>query len=218
MKKKSLTVILLSGGKSRRFGCQPKNLQTLDNKLVISHSFDLFQSSSLVDEIVVVCPQEQRELFPGATFAAPGFERTQSVQNGLECASSEFVCIHDGARPLLTADDFQKCFTKALEVGAAALAHRVTDTIKCWDKEGISTLDRSKLWAMQTPQIARKEWLLAAPLTHDVTDDLSRLEQAGYPVALVEGRRDNIKITHAGDIELAQFYLNQRRGVCSVTR
>jgi 2-C-methyl-D-erythritol 4-phosphate cytidylyltransferase len=118
------------------------------------------------------------------------------------------VGIHDGARPLVTAELIQRGLAVARETGAAVAAVPVTDTIKIAGDDGIvrETPPRSNLWAVQTPQVFRYDIISDAyrQVTAEVTDDASLVERLGYRVKLYMGSYDNIKITTPDDLALAQ--------------
>ena len=202
----SLSVILLSGGQGRRFGGL-KQYQLLCGKPLVLHSLELFLTLPFVSEMIVVCEKEDEKIFGNAIFARPGKERQDSMKNGLEKATSDFVCIHDGARPLVKAADVERCYRAALENGAAALAVRPSDTIKKKKAGEITTLDRSLLWQMQTPQIIKRSLLVSALEAVDCkfTDDLSIVEAFGHTPIIVEGSRDNIKVTEPLDLKIAEI-------------
>ncbi len=216
----NVSVILVAGGTGSRFGSRiPKQFVLLGDKPIARHSFDLFASMPEVSQIIVVCANEHRHLFPSTTpFAAPGKRRQDSVQNGLSLVTSDtdFVCIHDAARPLVREQEVRHAFLRAAEVGAVALAAPVKCTIKRCDSEGRveETLPRDQLWEVQTPQVIRTNLLRQAYLQNKadttVTDDLSLLEQSGQPVYLVPGDYRNLKITTPEDLDLAQKWLAQR--------
>ncbi len=131
-----------------------------------------------------------------------GGTRQESVRAGLRALpeGTEFVLIHDGARPFISQDLIARVIQSTQEHGAATPALAVTDTIR----QGNKTLDRSQLHAVQTPQGFRVSDLLKAyENPQPATDDAGLMDQAGFPVALVEGDRRNIKLTTIEDYELA---------------
>lgn len=208
-------VILLAGGKGSRFGgAVPKQFVTLGDRLIIDYSYEVFSQLASVIELVVVCAPEYRSHFPEqTTFANPGAQRQDSVYNGLLSikSSAEFICIHDGARPFVTAEIATRVMIEAFVHGAAAAGMPLKFTVKEHDGQGFvtKTPDRSTLWEIQTPQVIRRDWLLEG-FRHTnsiVTDDVSLVEQIGHPVKLVEGSYQNIKITSYDDLILAQQFL-----------
>ena len=151
-------------------------------------------------------------------FADPGKERQDSVSNGLDAIPPEctIVAVHDAARPLVTLDNVHTCIADGAKHGAAVLAVPMKATVK----EGADgfvtqTLDRSKLWEIQTPQVIRPQLLRdgfakvrAEGL--EVTDDVSIVEQLGAPVKLTMGEYTNLKLTTPEDMVIADQILAGR--------
>lgn len=141
---KCCAAIIVAAGSSRRAGFD-KLLAPLHGVKVLERSIRAFASCREITEIVVVCPEERFHAINGAdleteipvTRVDGGAERHESVQNGLAALlyTPEFVAVHDGARPLITAEQISRCIQTAREYGAAASAHPVTDTLKRADKE-----------------------------------------------------------------------------------
>jgi 2-C-methyl-D-erythritol 4-phosphate cytidylyltransferase len=152
-------------------------------------------------------------------FADGGIERQNSVWNGLEKCSpaTEIVAVHDGARPLITPALIESTVASARSSGTGIAATKVVDTIKEAndDKTVIRTVDRTKLWAVQTPQTIRFELLrkaYSAVLKKNivVTDEAAAVELLGQPVHLVETAFLNLKITTPSDLAMAEALLRQR--------
>ncbi|KAM7478636.1 hypothetical protein LguiA_026849 [Lonicera macranthoides] len=150
-------------------------------------------------------------------FALPGKERQDSVYSGLQAVdlNSEFVCIHDSARPLVSSEDVKKVMKDALSVGAVVLGVPAKATIKEANSESfaVKTLDRKTLWEMQTPQVIKPELLkkgfeLVNRGGLEVTDDVSIVEHLKHPVYITEGSYTNIKVTTPDDLLLAERILN----------
>ncbi len=209
---KTISLILLAGGSGSRMGlATPKVFLPLRRKAIILHSFDLFSSMKEITEIIVVCPKEQRSLFPENTlFATPGKERQDSVQNGFKKTTGEIILIHDGARPFITKKDVLNLLKEGLPIGAATLGGPTKNTIKEVGKNSLveKTLDRSSLYEMYTPQLLRRDLLekgLSAAKEKKLTDDVAFAELIGHPVKIVIGCTRNIKITHPIDLKLAEI-------------
>ncbi len=235
----SVSMILLAGGSGTRMqSSTPKQYLELDGKPIALHSLELFLTLPYISEIIVVCDNAFRHYFNDycqqATlkFAAPGPRRQDSVYNGFGqiAPDADIVCIHDAARPLLSAKITQEVITEANEVGASAAAVPLKSTIKEADSSGfvVQTPDRSRLWEIQTPQAARPN-LLAKGFAEanrrqlDVTDDVSLIELLNLPVKLVLGSYDNIKITTPEDLELAKLLIQKeshqkKLETCTLTR
>ncbi len=148
-----------------------------------------------------------------------GGERHLSVHSGLERVgeSCTLVAVHDGARPLITPEAIRQCIRAAQAHGAAALAHRVTDTLKRGDDESrvVGSVSRVDLWAMETPQVfsvnlLRKAYEEVLERGEIVTDEVSALMGSGPKVMLVENKEPNLKITVPGDLVVAEAILKGR--------
>jgi 2-C-methyl-D-erythritol 4-phosphate cytidylyltransferase len=218
----SFTLILPAAGESRRYG-RNKLLEPLAGKPILYHTLRAFLDRSDVAEIVVVTGHDfgaDRDIAGllkdgRIKICAGGACRAESVQRGILAASekTEWVAIHDAARPLISNALIDRTLAAAWEYGCAAPALAVALTIK--EAQGPlparveRTVPRDRLWAMQTPQIMRRADVLAAyetcPLPMEkITDDVQLLELAGKPVYLVEGEERNLKVTTPGDLVLAE--------------
>jgi 2-C-methyl-D-erythritol 4-phosphate cytidylyltransferase len=220
-------VILAAAGKSTRFkDREKKQFANIDGRAVWLRCAELFITRSDVCQFLVVIAPEDREKFlrrymanlalMNAQIVEGGVTRTDSVANALKKVKeeAEFVAIHDAARPCATPELVDAVFNAAVQHGAAILAVPVADTLKKVGKGNRieATLDREGLWQAQTPQVFRKDWLLAAYAQRDrvrgeITDDAQLLEAAGYSVQVVEGATTNIKITTKTDLILAEAIL-----------
>lgn len=214
--------VIAAGGSSRRMGGADKLFALLNGKHVLGRVLEVFQSCPVVDRIVLVLSRENlvrgEDLRKQAdlsklTDIIPGGERRQdSVIAGLgllpECG---WIVIHDGARPLVTPEIIERSLEEAQETGAAVAAVPVTDTIKVAGDDLLvqGTPPRGNLWSVQTPQTFRGEIIRQAydALKYEVTDDARAVEIAGGKVKLFTASYDNMKITTAGDIALAEILL-----------
>lgn len=222
-----LTAIVVAAGASRRMGFD-KILEPLAGRPLLVHTVERLLRSPQLSEVVLVVRKETeaaaREALQPTLAAAPvpvkfvhgGKERQDSVRAGLEAASaaSHYVLIHDGARPFITPELIEKTFAAAREHGAAVCGHPSTDTLKETTGEGkvVRTVDRSKIWAVQTPQIFRKSLLSESYAAvhargETVTDDTAAVEKAGHAVWIVAHREPNLKLTNPEDWPLAQALL-----------
>ena len=189
----------------------------LDGCTVLERSVRSFAQHPEVDAVVVVTRPDLitlvetwKDKYPKLYAIVPGGStRCLSVKEGLRVmpADTEWVAIHDGARPFVTKQLISKVLCCAKECGAAAPATKMIDTVKEVDSEEyvVSTLERSKLRAISTPQIFRAELYKSVIANEtDSYDDCQLFEKAGYPVRLVQGDPDNFKITTPEDIERAR--------------
>lgn len=221
-----ISAILLSGGQGKRMKAStPKQYILLQNKPLVIHSLEALLTFPDWTEIAIVCEEKYQPLFIpyqnrcSLRFALPGNERQDSVYSGLQALSSptKWVCVHDGARPLLLEQDLKSVISHGRSFGAAALAVPMKMTIKETDSEGIvqKTIPRSHLWEVQTPQVLsysllQKGFQKALENHYRATDDVSLAEYVQHPVQLVQGSYSNLKITTEEDLLLAEILLRKR--------
>lgn len=224
------SAIIVAAGRGTRMGPGADKLfLEVADLPVIAHTWRRFDAAACIDEVVLVIRDDVRSAFEhtGAglklqkpfQLAAGGKERQDSVWNGLQMISprSEIVAIHDGARPCTSAEFISRTVAAAREFGAAVAAQRVTDTIKQSD-DGTTIahhLDRSRLWAVQTPQTFRVDVIRRAlTAVRDrglvVTDDTAACGLIGQPVRLVEGTRPNPKVTVPEDLAYVELLLREK--------
>jgi 2-C-methyl-D-erythritol 4-phosphate cytidylyltransferase len=219
------SAILVAAGKGTRMG-KDKLFLELAGRPVIAHTWQRFNDAQCIDEIVVVVADGRQKEFEGIAkkyrFQKPfriisgGAERQDSVWNGLEALSpgSDVVAIQDAARPCTTETLIADTIAAARETGAAVAAQPVTDTIKeTVDGKTIArTLDRSKLWSVQTPQTFRVEIIrraISAARQKKLvfTDDTAACELIGQPVRLVSSAAPNPKVTLPADLPFIETLL-----------
>ena len=231
-----LGVIVVAAGRSSRMGGVDKQLLRLGGIPVILHSLRAFESFSSTSSIVLVMSEdnfaaginvvEESGLSKIVDVVVGGERRQDWVKIGLDVLASnvneipEFVAVHDGARPFVDHELIERGMSTARAIGAGIAAVPVKDTIKVAPHKIITdTLDRSELWAIQTPQIFRYDVLNTAHdvVRDDVTDDASMVESTGGIVATFSGSDENIKITTPKDLHLASLILEQRLGQSSLS-
>lgn len=217
----NVAIVLGAGSSSRMKIEKSKLLLEICGKTVIERSVNAFLDISDIDEVIVTVREQDVETFSEiikderVSFVIGGATRQESVKNAVQTIDEcDLLVIHDGARPLIKAEDIEKTIREAREYGAAATGVKVKDTIKIIDKDGFveSTPDRSTLFSVQTPQIFNfflyKQALEKAQKEgRDFTDDCQLLEFAGHKVKMVDGSYSNIKITTQEDIPLAESLL-----------
>ncbi len=223
----SYTVMMVAAaGNSTRMGCAKQHI-LLDGQPVLLRTLLALQAVDAIDEILLITREQDAEHFAalakeyGVTkinrIVRGGNTRQQSVANGLAALPPEatLVGIHDGARPLVTAEVVEAVIAEAKTHGGAAVAVKVKDTLKQTDTDGFitATPDRSCLWRVQTPQVFAREPFCTAMATaiangRDFTDDCQLMEQAGHPVKLVAGLDTNLKLTTPEDVRLAEAILH----------
>ena len=217
--------ILLAAGSSRRMsGSVPdKILALLAGKPVFAHSAAAFLRSGVIDTFVITYRDQHQLLELSAYAPTPtlfvrgGAERQDSVAAALaELPDSvDYVFIHDCARPLIQVEQLVALHKIVRTEDAVVLAHRVTDTIKKHRGEGLlRSLDRDRLWAMETPQVFSRDLICrayakVAAKKLRITDDASAVELLKHPVALLENTYPNPKLTTPADLPYLEFLLSQ---------
>lgn len=215
---RNCAAIIVAAGSSRRMGFD-KLAAPLHGEPVLRRTLDAFLKAESISEVIIVCPEERWSLLENALFTKPvrrvdgGENRQDSVAAGLAAVSSEslFVAVHDGARPLISPQDIERCLTAATAHGGAALARRVTETLKRSDDSDFSeeAVSREQLWFMETPQVfdiklLRDAYVAVSATGISVTDEVSAMEATGHRVKLVESTSPNLKITTPADLALAE--------------
>ena len=222
-----LTAIIVAAGSSERMGFD-KLFALVSGKPIIAHTIAAFERTSCVEEIILVGradglgelqknigqPTKVKQIVAG------GAERSDSVRAGLDHLNlkSDFVAVHDAARPMITPEKITRVFDVCRTTGgAAALAEPINDTLKRADLDLAvkESVDRNGVYAMQTPQVFARKLLeeayrLVAKKNVSVTDEVSAVELLGCKVVLVPNHDFNFKITYPRDLPLAEFVLKQR--------
>ena len=215
------TAIIVAAGKSERMGTgTDKAFLSLVNKPVVAWSLLAFERCPDIDRIVLVVRKEQllaskavAQMFGISKLdkiVAGGSKRQESVQIGLAACDidTRYVVIHDGARPCVTSDVVSEVVKAVKRTPAVTVGRRMTDTVKRVEKGSTvsGTEDRSKLWAVQTPQAFQLRTLRDAYRKlgkAEVTDDCQAVELAGEQVKIVESLKPNFKITTVEDLQIA---------------
>ncbi|MEI8107037.1 MAG: 2-C-methyl-D-erythritol 4-phosphate cytidylyltransferase [Verrucomicrobiota bacterium] len=224
-----VSAIIVAAGSSRRMGFD-KLFAHLAGKPVLWHSLKAFNDCRQVGEILIVTKDEHMDEVEALVASGPfkkvtkvisgGDERHISVWNGLQSINSrgsEYVAIHDGARPLTTPKLIKDCLDLAKIHGAACCASQIPDTVKRANIEQMVTesVERTGLWAMQTPQIFSSGLILQAYAAlmakHEmVTDEVSAVQKLGKKIAIIKNEDWNFKITFPHDLDLAEHVLALR--------
>ena len=225
------SVIIVAAGASRRMGFN-KVFAMLHGRPVLYWSIAAFEECREVDEIIVVTRSDRvavveklvaaEKLTKVRKVVEGGAERHLSVWNGLRAIGSEgsqFVAIHDAARPLVTPRLISECFALARKHGSACCASPIPDTVKRASHELLVTddVERQNLWAMQTPQVFSSALIMQAYASimarHElVTDEVSAVQKLGKRVALLENEDYNFKITFPRDLPMAEQVIDIRLG------
>lgn len=221
--------ILVAGGQGLRMGGDvPKQFLPLGGRPVLMHTIDRFREVFPDMHIIVVLPQGQHDYWhdlcrrhhlEGGFLTAPGGDtRFHSVLNGLNAipadVSEGLVGVHDGVRPFVSRDTLRRCYEEAARSGTAVPVVPVVETLRHVSPDGESmTVPRSDYRLVQTPQVFSLSLLRRAyrqPYAPQFTDDASLVEALGERITLVEGNRENIKLTTPADLLLAKGIMEAR--------
>ncbi len=226
-----VTVLIPAAGMGRRMGkAVAKQFLPLGDKPMLAHTLLAFQRAAEIDEIIPILSKEDMEsclrdiieqyhVTKVKTLVVGGKERQDSVMNGLKKLDKDasVVLVHDGVRPFVTAEMIRESVEFAKKGECVVVGVPLKDTIKEVDDKGLvrHTLERSKLWAIQTPQAFPFKALKRAyeeSYQHRIsgTDDAMLVERAGGKVRVIMGSYENIKITTPGDLVLAEEILKRR--------
>ena len=228
-KKYFTSAIILAAGSSTRMNGESKQFISLKGVPVVARTVLEFEKSPCIDEIIIVAKKEEIELYDGFAekysitkplkIVEGGETRQESARFGSDAVSqkAKFVAIHDAARCLVTQDMIYKVCHGAYLHEAAILAIKAVDTVKIADKNAFieNTPERKLTWQAQTPQVFKTNAFRAAAYVArdekiEGTDDASLLEHIRIPVKLIEGSRENIKITEPCDIYFAEAVIRAR--------
>ena len=214
--------IIVAGGSGTRMGADvPKQFLCLKGEPILMHTLRVFCKPN-IDEIILVLPELQidawRELCIkhhftiSHTIVKGGETRFQSVSNGLAMVSDldALVAIHDGVRPLVSDEVVERCFQEAERLGNAIPVIKPVETVRMTDEKGSYPFDREKVLLVQTPQVFRAPIIkrcYQATWQPSFTDDASVAEFSGETIRLVEGNRENIKITSKADLMIAEVLI-----------
>lgn len=219
----NVIALIPAAGTGRRMGAD-KNKQYLEvgGRPILVHTLEVFDRCDAISEVYLIVPEDDCafacEIIDNMRFSKNirvipgGKERQDSVRNGLNSIyNCDMVMVHDGVRPFVTEEIINRSIEETSKYGATTVAVPAKDTIKSVDEDGIvvKTLERKKLWQIQTPQTFKYEIIKEAfdrAYTDGFygTDDAALVERLGYKVKIVEGSYQNIKITTPEDLIIAE--------------
>lgn len=213
-------VIIVAGGKGLRMGGDiPKQFVPVGGKPVLMRTLEAFHAYDSSMHLIVVLPVTQqaywKELCDSYRFTLPhevadgGETRFHSVANGLaKVVGDGWVGVHDGVRPFVSQEVISRCYEEVREKKAVIPVIGVVETVRRLTAAGSETVPRDSYKLVQTPQVFEVDLLLRAyrqPYTDAFTDDASVVEALGEQVYLVEGNRENIKLTTPSDLRMAEY-------------
>ena len=228
MNKPYVTAAILAAGLGTRFGSQQtKQTVSILGKSVVRRAVELFDSSSLVSDIIVVVRREEEEFVRGelseikkpCKIILGGDFRAESAKNAFLAMNSkaEFIAIHDAARCITEVSDIEAVIQDAFSYGAASASREIFDTVKERNNDGFiaCTVPRDTLRFVETPQVFSRELYEKAlnsvgELSASITDDNMLLEKIGTKIFLTKMQKENIKITTKSDVSYAEFILKGR--------
>ena len=193
----------------------PKQFLVVKGRPILMHTIERFHNFDSTIQLVVVLPKDQHDYWNGLcqqygfdipiTIADGGKERFHSVKNGLACVHPRcsLIGVHDGVRPYVATEVIQRCYEAAAANGAAIPVVPVFETLRHITPDGSHTVPRQDYKLVQTPQVFQAPLLRRAyeqPFSPSFTDDASVVEALGHSITLVEGNRENIKITTKEDL------------------
>jgi len=212
--------IIVAGGSGKRMqNVVAKQFLILKDKPIMMHTLSAFYCSIFKPELIVVLPNDLHaqweELCVAYNFSLPhrlvdgGEQRFHSVRNGLLTIKGEgIVAIHDAVRPLVSSNLIQKTYEAAIQAGNAITCIKPSDSVRKIKLNGSEILNRDEIVLIQTPQAFDINQLRKGyrqPYQSEFTDDASVVERAGFNVNLIEGERNNLKITYPEDLDLANL-------------
>jgi 2-C-methyl-D-erythritol 4-phosphate cytidylyltransferase len=217
-----LYVVIVAGGSGKRMGANlPKQFLELAGRPVLMHTIERFKSYNESIDIITVLPENQLrfwiDLQTKHSFSVPhtlvkgGSNRFYSVRNGLKFVSVPgLVAIHDGVRPFVSIDTIKRCFEAAEKLGNAIPAISPTESLRMITDRGSQPVDRFHVKQIQTPQVFNAGLIKNAykqEYCPEFTDDATVLEKGGEKINLIEGNRENIKITNPEDLLISTALL-----------
>jgi 2-C-methyl-D-erythritol 4-phosphate cytidylyltransferase len=217
-----LYALVVAGGTGKRMGAEiPKQYLELAGKPVLMHTLERFKAFDDSIEIITVLPENQirfwADLQKKYSFTIPhtlvkgGKSRFYSVRNGLKFVEVPgIVAIHDGVRPFVSIDTITRCFETAKKLGNAIPVISPIDTLRMVEENGSYPINRLHVKQVQTPQVFKAEFIKKAyeqAYIPGFTDDATVLEKTGVKINLVEGNRENIKITNPEDLLISNALL-----------
>ena len=215
-------IIIVAGGSGSRMGSDtPKQFLELHGLPILMHTVTKFQQSVAEGKIILALPKKEQNTWQSLCekyhFDIPhqivngGESRFHSVQNALKKISNKsIVAIHDGVRPLVSKTVIKNCIESAEKFGATIPILPMQDSIRKISDNGSQIVDRNKFVSVQTPQCFQSEVILKAyqqEYQNSFTDDASVVEQLGHKIYLVEGNKENIKITTPEDLKMAEVLI-----------
>jgi 2-C-methyl-D-erythritol 4-phosphate cytidylyltransferase len=198
-------------------GDLPKQFLVIAGKPILIHTIERVYSFDSDAQIILTLPEEWKSYWTELlttfsctiphTIADGGNERYHSVKNAIKYCTGDYIAIHDGVRPLVNFETFERLKQAVIQYGAVVPVIPVKESIRTFENSNSRSLDRSKFKIVQTPQVFSREIIEKAydqEYHQGITDDASLVEESGYKIQLVDGNDENIKITSPTDLIIAE--------------
>lgn len=220
----SFSFIITAGGIGKRMGTElPKQFLSVGEKPILLHTLERLFSFDKDAQIILTLPEEWKsywqEILKEHQCTIPhkvvdgGQERYHSVKNAIGFCTGNYIAIHDGVRPFVNYETFERLKEAVFQFGAVVPVCPVKESIRLFNEHGSQSIDRSKFKLVQTPQVFSKEIIQNSydrDYHQSITDDASLVEACGFVVHTVDGNEENIKITSPLDLALAGILVKQK--------
>lgn len=216
------SIIITAGGIGKRMGSNiPKQFIEIAGKPILMHTLELFFKYDMNAQLILTLPTEWKEYWQELLqkyqctiphiISDGGSERYHSIINALKICTGDFIAVHDGVRPLVSAETISRCLTEVEKRGQVIPVIQLNESIRQVFDDTSRAVNRTEFCIVQTPQCFKKSVLEKAytiPFHDGITDDASLVEAAGFPIHLIEGNNENIKITSKFDLLIAEQFLS----------
>ncbi len=216
------SIIITAGGIGKRMGGDlPKQFIEIAGKPILMHTLELFYKYDCNVQLILTLPGEWKEYWQELlqkhqctiphVMSEGGSERYHSIKNALKICTGDFIAVHDGVRPLVSIDTISLCFKEVEKRGQVIPVVPINESLRQVFDDSSRAVNRMEYCIVQTPQCFKKSVLEKAytiPFHAGITDDASLVEEAGFPIHLIEGNIENIKITNKMDLAIATYYMS----------
>lgn len=216
------SIIITAGGIGKRMGGDlPKQFIEIAGKPILMHTLELFYKYDCNAQLILTLPGEWKEYWQELlqkhqctiphVMSEGGSERYHSIKNALKICTGDFIAVHDGVRPLVSIETISLCFKEVEKQGQVIPVVPINESLRQVFDDSSRAVNRMEYCIVQTPQCFKKSVLEKAytiPFHAGITDDASLVEEAGFPIHLIDGNIENIKITNKMDLEIATYYMS----------
>ncbi len=216
------SIIITAGGIGKRMGGDlPKQFIEIAGKPILIRTLELFNTLEPTAQFIITLPIEWKEYWQelllkhhctiSHTISDGGSERYHSIKNALKICTGDFIAVHDGVRPLVSIETISLCLREVEKLGQVIPVVPINESLRQVFDDTSRAVNRTEFCIVQTPQCFKKSVLEKAytiPFHAGITDDASLVEEAGFPIHLIEGNIENIKITNKMDLAIATYYMS----------